>query len=405
MKTQIFQKIRKSRGIVCVVILAISIVFSGTSSLTEASSSASEVPSLITVTAYDVGSVGYTLSGFTAEGIMKKYGTKIRVIPAGNDVSRLLPVRLGDADFSFMGIAAMMQFRGMEDFATMEWGPQDLRSIFLTQNLTGNCVYTRADTGIETPWDLKGKKAAYVVGAPALNLIIESLLAYANLTWDDVVKVNFPSYAASAKGVFDGTVDFAQFGCLTSHALKLEAGRSGARPLHFPNTTPEDKKAWARLQKVAPYLFPYSPPVPVCGWREPEKKKLINQGSNYPYQICYASQDDDLIYFWVKALHQTYDLWKDASPWFVNWTMERNFDSFMKLDVSSTIPYHPGAIRYFKEIGVWTAEYEAKNNETLKRVKKLKALWKATVDDALEKGIKGKDFPDFWTKKRIAAGL
>lgn len=34
------------------------------------------------------------------------------------------------------------------------------------------------------------------------------------------------------------------------------------------------------------------------------------------------------------------------------------------------VPFHPGAIKYFKEIGIWSDEMEAKNQKLLKEVPK-----------------------------------
>jgi TRAP-type uncharacterized transport system substrate-binding protein len=34
---------------------------------------------------------------------------------------------------------------------------------------------------------------------------------------------------------------------------------------------------------------------------------------------------------------------------------------------SPSIPFHPGAVRYYKEIGAWTAEHEKKQAKLLKR--------------------------------------
>jgi len=39
------------------------------------------------------------------------------------------------------------------------------------------------------------------------------------------------------------------------------------------------------------------------------------------------------------------------------------------------LPYHSGAIRYFKEIGLWSPEDEAHNKRLLKRQQVLAAAW------------------------------
>jgi ABC-type nitrate/sulfonate/bicarbonate transport system substrate-binding protein len=53
-------------------------------------------------------------------------------------------------------------------------------------------VATAKDANINTVADLKGKRVAWVRGSDALNIGVEAVLAFAGLTWDDVVKVEFP---------------------------------------------------------------------------------------------------------------------------------------------------------------------------------------------------------------------
>ena len=50
-------------------------------------------------------------------------------------------------------------------------------------------VVAAKDSGIKTAADLKGKRVAWVIGAPSLNQNIAAILAFANLTWDDVKRV------------------------------------------------------------------------------------------------------------------------------------------------------------------------------------------------------------------------
>jgi hypothetical protein len=66
----------------------------------------------------------------------------------------------------------------------------------------------------------------------------------------------------------------------------------------------------------------------------------------------------------------------------------------------SFVPYHPGAIRYFKEIGVWTEEAEALNQANLFRQAVLKRAWDAFLPTAPEDY---RAFQDAWLVAREAA--
>ena len=64
------------------------------------------------------------------------------------------------------------------------------------------------------------------------------------------------------------------------------------------------------------------------------------------------------------------------------------------------VPYHEGAVRYFREIGVWNDKLEAHNQALIRRQQVLTQAWQATIkahprdDAALERA---------WMKARVAA--
>ena len=53
-------------------------------------------------------------------------GTGVRVLPAGNDVARLAPLKAGRAQASAMGIGVYFAQEDVFELATKEWGPQPL---------------------------------------------------------------------------------------------------------------------------------------------------------------------------------------------------------------------------------------------------------------------------------------
>ena len=69
------------------------------------------------------------------------------------------------------------------------------------------------------------------------------------------------------------------------------------------------------------------------------------------------------------------------------------------------LPMHDGAIKYYKEAGMWTPERAAKQKERLAHQAKLKKMWDAAMDEALAKKMKMRKFGAFWLKKRAEAGL
>jgi len=348
------------------------------------------LPKLLTITAYDVGSSGYVQAGAAAEGLMKKYGIKVRAIPSGTAIGRLMPLFTGTAKCANCGDESYFAWEGLYECHDMGIGPQLVRQVTATPYCT-TLALTKV-SGIKTWADLKGKRVAWIPGASTLNVKSTAILAFGDLTWDDVERVEFPSYSASLKGLIEGKCDACIVGITASLMYEAEASPRGLVYLPYPHA---DKEAWARMLAVTPWLGP-------CMWDEgPTLTKGKPQEMwcyRYPNMITFEKTPVDEVYALVRALDEAWPLYKDIAPAMSRWRPEK------WLPPGVNCPYHEGAIKYFKELGIWKAEHDAIQAEMLAHEKEVQALWKATVEEALEKGIKGKEFPKFWLEKREAKG-
>ena len=71
------------------------VAFAGISLLAIAPALAEDIklPPTMAVTAYDTGTAGFNIAVGVGKMMKDKYGTDVRVLPAGNDVARLAPLR------------------------------------------------------------------------------------------------------------------------------------------------------------------------------------------------------------------------------------------------------------------------------------------------------------------------
>ncbi|MDH4265528.1 MAG: TAXI family TRAP transporter solute-binding subunit [Deltaproteobacteria bacterium] len=355
---------------------------------------AAELPKMMTWTAYDVGSSGYMMAGFIGESLWEKYKIKVRIIPAGTDLPRVFPLRLKDADFAFHGVGSYFMQEGMFDYSNMEWGPQPVRALYFAQH-AGLALGLRGDSDIKTLADLKGKRVAYYP-TMSLTLICEAHLAFAGLTWKDVQKVQVPSYVTAMNMVNEGKIDTAHINPTASKAYEFEAMPQGLRFIPVPRS---DKAGWARVKKLAPM---YSPMNCKIGAGLPKDKPLETITQAYPIVIAYNFTSADKVYTMTKLLHEAFPVYSQKHKSLAAyWPME----TALELYDEYPLPLHEGAIRYLKEIGKWTPEREAKNNQYLKRQKDLRKLFDKVKAQATEKKMTPKDFPKFWLEKRAAAGF
>ena len=344
------------------------------------------LPEMMTWSAYDIGSGGYIQAGAMANALSKQYNVKVRILPSGTSVGRLTPLKTGAATYGFLADETYFAAEGLYEFAGYNWGPQNLR-VVLQHPATISLVAT-AQSGIKTPADFKGKRVAWVVGSPTIYKKAEALLAFAGLTWNDVQKVEMPSYAASLKGLIEDKVDVAIAIPTASIMYELESSPKG---IYWPEFPAADKEGWAKVKKVAPWLAPGKEDRG-AGLKKGQPREL--PAYSYPQIVTYARQSGDEVYALVKALDETYGLYKDADQVMPDWALAKSGKT------PAGAPFHESAIKYLKEKGIWTAEDEQWNNQFLERLKKVQQAWEKTIEEATAKGISEKDFPDFWLKKK-----
>lgn len=326
------------------------------------------LPKTFAWTAYGTMSSGYAVS-VAVGNALSEAGYKLRVLPAKNDISRMTPLKNKRVEFSAMGVGSYQAQEGVLDFGKGKWGPQAVRLIMMSWADTNTAlVATAKDANIMQASDMKGKRIAWVVGAPALNQNMEAWLAYGDLTWDDVTKVTVPGWGASIQGMIDGNLDAAIASTNSSKLFEVESSPRGLR--FFPAPASETEN-WARLSAIAPWFAPHTA---TAGVGLSASNPLEGASYGYPILISYDWQSDQAVYELVQLLHTKFDGYKDAHSSGKGFAMDRQVFQWV-------VPYHAGAVRYFKEIGVWSAADEAHNQGLLKRQGVLAAAWKSSGGD------------------------
>ena len=320
------------------------------------------IPRKTTWTAYGTTSTGYAQAVAIGNMLKKHYDTNMRVIPGKNDISRMAPLRDNKADYCACGIASYFGQEGVFIFAHKDWGPQPIRLLMTNLGSFGLSLATAGDVGIKTMADLKGKRISYVRGAPALNWNVAAHLAFAGLTWDDVEKVTVSGYAASFDAIINGQSDAAFASTVSPSPKKLAASPRG---LFWPEVPHDNEAGWARMLAAAPV---YNKVKATLG--SEIDKNNPSELSNYPYPILVTNelQDVDEVYEIVKAMVAHYDDYKNAAKGALGWKLEAQ-------NMTWAMPYHAGAVRYWKEAGVWSDAAQAHNDRLIQRQRVIKAAW------------------------------
>ena len=335
----------------------------------------SKLPGVIYWAAGDVGAYMYAAPAIIAEKIAPVLGSKIRLIP-GNDVERVNMMRTGRAHLGALSADVYWASMGLAHYSTFALGPQPLRLVWSGwANYGGSTGIATQASGVKTPHDLKGKRVAVVVGAAWSSEGVKGTLAFGNLTLKDVTVVEVSTTGAAGKALTEGKADFTMLGTNTPGVYELQASSFGVTIVRYPH---EDKAAWARYRTYMPYHVPGFSSV---GAGIKPGDSIPTPQYPYPLTAALASQPDDFVYAVCKAFYAKMDEIAAAYPGNDAMKPERAIVP----EATVMAPFHPGAIKFFKEVGLWKEAHERANQKKLAHLEKVNRRWAAFAEEAQDR--------------------
>jgi len=214
-------------------------------------------------------------------------------------------------------------------------------------------LYVRDDSPAKSRKDIKGLRiGARYPGAPNIATYAEAELANVGLDWSSVAPVPRTSlYAGQREDVTQKRLDvfYASVGSAVTRELDSNVG---IRFLGADNSP----AAVARMRKVYPaMLTQVQPGAP--GIKQPMWLTYLPA-----YLVARADLPDDVVYKVVKTLWEKNADLRKVDAKMKGWTTAKFATD------QAAIPYHPGAIRFYKEMKAWSAAAE-KNQKDVARAK------------------------------------
>lgn len=323
----------------------------------------------------DVGTHFYALAAAISDKIAPVLGSKFRIIP-GNDVDRINMLRAGKAQLGSLAADAYWASMGLAHYSTPTLGPQPLR-IFWTglPYYAPSTGIATAASGIKAPHDLKGKRLIRIVGSAWSSEGIRASLAFANLTLDDVTVVEVSTSGAANKALVEGKADYTMMGNTTPGIYEAEASPYGIYIVRFPH---EDKEGWARYRKFMPY---HVPGIATEGAGIKPGEKVPTPTYSYPSFATFADQPDELVYVICRAIYSKMDEIATALPGNEAMRSERA----IRPEATIMAPFHPGAVKFFREIGVWKDAHDVAQKTRLAHLDKVNKRWLTFVQEAQDR--------------------
>lgn len=201
-------------------------------------------------------------------------------------------------------------------------------------------IFVKQDSAVQRISDLKGRRMpdGYVANKIAIPLL-DALLASDGLDRDDIDSLNVPGVASGVDAFISGRTEGFLLALRAPKVHEAHA-RHGIRALPISNT-PENLSAIRRHMPVA-YLALEEPGPASLGINEPTWVMTYDA-------LLFASTQtsDEVVYQMTRALYENKPNLINASPVF------RLFSRAAMAKDLGVLKYHPGAIRFYGEHGLW----------------------------------------------------
>jgi uncharacterized protein len=302
----------------------------------------------VTLGTSSVGSTFYTLSVAMGDIISKNTDINASVVSVGGADATLRAIGDKKSELGMVHTWALYKAHAGEAPFDRKLNVRTL----LTGQETGNCFIARADRGIKSPADLAGKT---IVGErPALKSVDEYTHALLDLYGlkGKVKVISTAETREAMQAMQQGTVDAVVLPCglRAPHIAELMESVASVTV-----DIPEDKMK---------ELLAKTTPGATTGTNPPNTYKgQVNPYTIPVYQtvlVSSAELSEDAAYKVTKAIVEQQDALVAAHPTGRAWTLENTLRN-----TSFAVPFHAGAIKYFRERGVWQDAHEATQKRLL----------------------------------------
>jgi TRAP transporter TAXI family solute receptor len=276
------------------------------------------------------GTLNHTTASAIAKVMKEKANLNMLVQPTAGDTVILPMVNRGEAE---IGIANAIELHN----ALAGEGPggklTDIR-IIATAHPLKTAFWVRKDSPMQTIADLKDKRV--VLGYSAMRVIdtlSRAILATGGLTEKDVKPILVPNVVRGADDFIAGAADMYFFAFGAPKVREVEATVGGTRVLTI------DEKGMAAARKISKwgYLTGAAPGPIFVGVTKPMQVYTFDN-----VIFTNSKVKDDLVYKFLETMEKNKNDLITVQPVLRAFSAKDGYKQY-------EVPYHPGALKYFKE--------------------------------------------------------
>jgi TRAP transporter TAXI family solute receptor len=283
------------------------------------------------------GTMVYTLGAAVSKALAESANIQSRVQPSAGTGAMVPLVNSGEIDIGFCN--AREFYDSYHGVGSSDKRPnKNLRAVAVLFPLTVGLI-VRNDSPIKSVKDLKGKSISYgYQSQEVIRILVDGMLANAGLTIDDMKPVLVPNLIRGMDELIAGRVEVSFFALGQAKVAEADAS-VGIRFLPMDDS-PAAVDAMLKVVQVG-YVDKIAPAPNLPGVKEPIPV------AHYDY-IAFANKDvpAERIKTLTKVIAEQKNALSQSLALFRRFNPERMYSSKLQ------VPYHDGAIAYFREKGI-----------------------------------------------------
>lgn len=290
------------------------------------------------------GSLGYSSGQAVAKVAVTVGNIQARVQPMAGTAAYVPMINQGDMEFGFANaVEVEYAYSGTGNFEGK--AHPNLRMVGVVFPLkTGLMV--AADKGINTIQDLKAKAsdlriASDYAASTIIKYYIMGALANGGMTYDDFKQVPVSSFVAGMQALGDDLVDVTLISLNSAGGKEAEAKLQSRGGIQYVSLDPSPEGV-AQFRK---YLRAAS----IIPAKANDKIPGLGKDANIiqiPWTFfTHKDTPDELVYNMTKLIAENNEALVETLGAYRGWSKDT-------MAPDSDVPYHPGALKYYKEAGI-----------------------------------------------------
>ena len=316
---------------------------------------AQQPPRSVGLRSNPAGSIYYSLASGLANVVSSGSPFQMAVQPYTGSSTYLPLIESGELEFGMVNAVDMalayqgpdkLKIGGRNPYPHTPGGRLIMRGSPLQSSLV-----IRKDSPIKTIQDIKGKRVTGEYPAQlAVWYNIYGSLSNAGLTWNDVKVVPVPAVNEGVDALVQGRAD-ATTHAIGSAKIKEADATIGIRYLSL-DCSPQ---AEDRMKKAVPGYY-------LATLKAGSSTGILEDICGFAYDIYMIGNKglpDAVVQGTLKAIWDNIAKLPPLHPGFKDWTRER------AVSPDATLPYHPAAVQFYNEKGVWSAKMDEAQKKLL----------------------------------------